>query len=427
MTNFKKDNNNYVEENDFDYVDENGEPLTADEVKAINKENELHEKNNGFIEHDSNEYKEEVKETTSNKKRSFADLASSEDAKSIFKVKDNVDNLINEGKNIKDVFIKEANLLETEEAERLMREAFEKVEDLRDRKTGFLAISDKYLPESVNKLVQTAAMKAEQKTRNDKDIVQISDDLFGLMKKKQEDVENTAVKFIDIKNQMEKTVLQLSQEAKELELVKNNGDLSENDIWNAERVLTLISNNILTFKENIQNINAAQNMAMQCIMHIDQMLPTIENSMKDSLAVNGFLDKINKFKNNFTVIAEITNKIQDNNSESIHNMIRSTGDFDKILQTNIKGIERRTEAKARLTLEMKEQSTKDKQSAARLRNAIVDAQESMNKNQAEVFLDGEEVGEYYVPQRIDLNNQLENNPSKKTVRKVKKVVIKKEV
>jgi hypothetical protein len=372
---------------------------------------------------------EEYVHEEDSKPRSFQDLAKSKEGKAIFKVKDQVDNLINKGKDIKDTFIKEANLVETEEAENLMKEAFSKINDLRTRKTGFLAVADRLLPGPINKFVQNSAMKVEQEVRNNKDIVDVSNDLFDLMKNKQNEVENSAVKFTDIKDQMTTTIKELSEQARELVEVKESEELTDAEKFNAERILTLISSNILTFQENVQNINAAQNMAMQCIMHIDQMLPTIENSMKDSLAINGFLNKISNFKDSFTTIAEVTNQIQDSNSESIHNMIRKTGDFEALLETNVKGIEKRTKAKQQLALEMKDQSTKEKQLGAKLRNAIVDAHDAMSgEEQAPVFLDGDDVGDYYVPERIDLSNQLGHNKSttakkkvvRKVVRKVKK-------
>ena len=306
-----------------------------------------------------------------------------------------------------------------------MKEAFEKINTLRTKKTGFLAVADRLLPGPINKFIQNSAMRVEQEVRNSKDIVDVSNELFDLMKNKQDDVESSVVKFTDIKEQMTYTVKELSKQARELEEVKNSEELSEMDVFNAERILTLISNNILTFQENIQNINAAQNMAMQCIMHIDQMLPTIENSMKDSLAINAFLNKISNFKESFTTIAEVTNQIQDSNSESIHSMIRSTGDFENLLETNVQGIQKRTKAKKQLALEMKDQGAKEKQLGARLRNAIVDAHEAMDgETQAPVFLDGDEVGDYYVPERIDIGHQLENKKKEKNVKttKTRKVV-----
>ena len=83
---------------------------------------------------------------------------------------------------------------------------------------------------------------------------------------------------------------------RDLEEKKLDENVTEMETQNIERLITIISSNILMFKENIQNINAAQNISHQCVLHIDQMLPTIENSMTDSLAISAFLGKINNFK-----------------------------------------------------------------------------------------------------------------------------------
>jgi len=360
------------------------------------------------------------------KKQKFSDLKGSSKTDKIFSYKSKVDSLITQGKDIKSKFIKEAGLVETDDAQRLMEEAFSKINLIKNRKTGFLALSERILPNFANKFIQDSALKIDQEIRNQKDITEVSKELFGFIKSNQDDVEHSAVQFVLIKNQMIETLDLLSEEARELESLKDDPELNEIDLFNIERILTLISNNILTFKASLLDINASQNIAMQCISHIDQMLPTIENSLNDSLAINAFLHKIEQLKTSFTTIAKVTSEIQDNNSVSINNAIRTSGDFEDLISNNVNSINKNIESKTKLAIEMKKQGEKQQALGIELRNAIVTANESLDDNaNLQVFSSADDVGNFYVPQRIDLNNTLGNKKAKKEVQEENVVVVKK--
>lgn len=407
-----ENNQEVVIEEIIEYVDENGNPVEVDENGNIIEESILEE------------------DLSKKDKYSFEDLASNDNEKNIFRIKDDIDKLLNNGKDLKKKFFEEAELVETEEAERLMDEAFRQIEEIRTKKTGVLAFSEKYLPSPVNNFIQSSAIKIKEEERKRQDIVEITTNLFSALETKQNEVESSTIKFSKIKEQMLKTVSELEEKARYLENERNKEGTTELEAQNIERLITIVSSNILMFKENIQNINAAQNISHQCVLHIDQMLPTIENSMTDSLAISAFLSKINNFKDSFSTVASVTNQIQQSNSDRIHTMIKETGDFEELLTESVKGIENRAKERKALGLEMKKQEEKNAIKHIQLRNTIADSLEDMvSEEQASVFKSDDDVAEAYIPSKIDIGNRLtdESNASnvKKTVRQVKKVVKKK--
>lgn len=398
------DNFNTVQDENVEYVyvDEDGNEVDSPEVEEV-----VIDQNGNIV--------EEVEEEEVRTKPSFEDLARNENEKDIFKVKTDIDRLINNGKELKKEFFKEAQLVETEEAERLMAEAFAQIEEIQTQKKGFLGFSDKYLPSTINNFVQSSAMKIKEEERKRQDIVEITSSLFGALETKQEEVESSTVQFTQIKEQMRQTVAELESKARYLEEKKAAPDVSEIELQNVERLITIISSNILMFKENIQNINAAQNISHQCVLHIDQMLPTIENSMTDSLAISAFLGKINNFKEGFTTVANVTNKIQQSNSDRIHSMIKNTGDFEELLSESVRGIENRSKEREQLSLEMKKQEQRNEQKHIELRNTISDSLEKMSgEDQSTVFKSDDDVADYYVPSKIDVGNRLDNKAQPQT-------------
>ena len=379
---------------EYVYVDEDGNEVDAPVVEDI------------VVDQEGNIVEEEPEVQS---KPSFEDLARNDNERDIFKVKTDIDKLINNGKELKKEFFKEAQLVETEEAERLMAEAFAQIEEIQTQKKGFLGFSDKYLPAPINNFVQGTSMKIKEEERKRQDIVEITSNLFGALETKQEEVESSTVQFTQIKEQMKNTVAELEAKARYLEEKKSEPEVSEMELQNIERLITIISSNILMFKENIQNINAAQNISHQCVLHIDQMLPTIENSMTDSLAISAFLGKINNFKEGFTTVANVTNKIQQSNSDRIHNMIKNTGDFEELLSESVRGIENRSKEREQLSLEMKKQEQRNEQKHIELRNTISDSLEKMSgEDQSSVFKSDDDVADYYVPSKIDVGNRLDN-------------------
>jgi hypothetical protein len=409
-----------VEDNvevEYVYVDEEGNEIEDDSDVDV-----LIDQDGKVIE---NEY-DEVEEKSRN--RAFEDLARNDNERDIFKIKTEIDNLINNGKELKKEFFKEAQLVETEEAERLMAEAFAQIENIQTQKKGILGFSEKWLPNPINNFVQSSAIKIKEEERKRQDIVEITGSLFGSLKTKQDDVESSTIKFTDIKGHMKNTVSELEKKARYLEEKKNEEDISEMEMQNVERLITIISSNILMFKENIQNINAAQNISHQCVLHIDQMLPTIENSMTDSLAISAFLGKINNFKEGFTTVANVTNKIQQSNSDRIHSMIKNTGDFEELLTESVRGIEQRSKERQQLSIEMKKQDVRNEQKHIELRNTIADSLEQMSdEDQSTVFKSEDDVGEYYVPSKIDVGNRLSNKSNKEEPNSTSKVIRKKKV
>jgi enamine deaminase RidA (YjgF/YER057c/UK114 family) len=408
------------------YVDENNNEISkAEYIQAggNNAEETIEVLSGKICDDEYSEIIEEIPTRNEEQKHTFQDSMNTKGGDSIFKAKTNVDAFIKKGNVIKDKFIKEANLVETEEAEEMLNAAFEKIKELRTRKTGVLKWADKLLPSVASDFINKTTLKIEQEKRNNLDIVDTSNELFGLIKEKQENVEQAAYKFNDIKNQMKATLESLSEEAATLDALIKSEELDEMEIYNANRVINIISSNILIFRENIEQINASQNVAQQCIMHIDQMLPTIENSMKDSLAVNGFLNKINNLKDSFMTIADVTNQISENNSENINNIVRKASDFEELLESNVKNIENRTKNRKALKLEMQGQHQKQLALDSKIRDTIVSSMESMDEeSKTPIFNDSEEVAKHFVPEKINLSGQLEN---KKTVRKVVKRVLKK--
>lgn len=406
----QEDNVEYV------YVDENGNEVDSSE-EAFEEV---------LVDEDGNIIDVEQEEIRQQRSRSFEDLARNDKERDIFKVKTEIDNLINTGKDLKKTFFKEAQLVETEEAEKLMAEAFAQIEEIQTQKKGFLGFSEKWLPSPINNFVQTSAIKIKEEERKRQDIVEITESLFGALQTKQEEVEASTVQFTQIKDQMKKTVSELEAKARYLEEKKRDEDVTEMETQNIERLITIISSNILMFKENIQNINAAQNISHQCVLHIDQMLPTIENSMTDSLAISAFLGKINNFKQGFTTVANVTNKIQQSNSDKIHNMIKNTGDFEELLSESVRGIENRSKERDQLSLEMKKQEHRNEQKHIELRNTIADSLEKMSdEDQSTIFKSEDDVADYYVPSKIDVGNRLADKASQKPEKDFSSSVIRK--
>ena len=406
-----KDNFETVQDDNVEYVyvDEDGNEV--DSVEEAFEEVLVDQDGNVIDE----QQEEEVRQQRS---RSFEDLARNDNERDIFKVKTEIDNLINTGKDLKKSFFKEAQLVETEEAEKLMAEAFAQIEEIQTQKKGFLGFSEKWLPSPINNFVQSSAIKIKEEERKRQDIVEITESLFGALQTKQEEVEASTVQFTQIKQQMMKTVEELEVKARYLEEKKLDEEITEMETQNIERLITIISSNILMFKENIQNINAAQNISHQCVLHIDQMLPTIENSMTDSLAISAFLGKISNFKEGFTTVASVTNKIQQSNSDKIHNMIKNTGDFEELLSESVRGIENRAKEREQLSLEMKKQEHRNEQKHIELRNTIADSLEKMSdEDQSTIFKSEDDVADYYVPSKIDVGNRLANKGSQQEPQK----------
>lgn len=408
--NSEEDNVEYV------YVDENGNEVNLDE-------NSFEE---ALVDQDGNVIEESNEEIHQKKSHSFEDLARNDNERDIFKIKTEIDNLINTGKDLKKTFFKEAQLVETEEAEKLMSEAFAQIEEIQTQKKGLLGFSEKWLPSPINNFVQTSAIKIKEEERKRQDIVEITESLFGALQTKQEEVESSTIQFTQIKDQMKKTVSELESKARYLEEKKNEEEVTEMETQNIERLITIISSNILMFKENIQNINAAQNISHQCVLHIDQMLPTIENSMTDSLAISAFLVKINNFKEGFTTVANVTNKIQQSNSDKIHNMIKNTGDFEELLSESVRGIENRSKERSQLSLEMKKQEERNEQKHIELRNTIADSLEKISdEDQSTIFQSEDDVAEHYIPSKINVGNRLTNKESQKSEKDFSSSIIRK--
>ena len=92
LNNRKANNDNVIDEvEEIVYVDEQGNEITdLEEHEVVESDSHVYREGEEFVH----------EEEKNDRKRTFADLAKSDESKAIFRVKDQVDSLINKGKDI---------------------------------------------------------------------------------------------------------------------------------------------------------------------------------------------------------------------------------------------------------------------------------------------------------------------------------------
>lgn len=286
------------------------------------------------------------------------------------------------------------------EADALLRDAFARIEDIKNAKAKGLAS----LP-VIGTFIRTAKSKLEEEQRKQQSIQEVIENTFKSLDNKKDKAVNTANQFMIIKKEIKESIEELKERCIFLETVISDENTDEATRFNVTRLLTMIAANMAVLEENVANINAAQNMCQDIVLKIEQMLPTIKNTLIDGLAINSFLDKLTAFKDSFTDISRLTNNIQEINAENINAMILKNTNWDEMFQENIQGTATRTQNRKKLAVEVQRLEQKNLKNELLLQHTLTENLKNIQEvNESSViFKDMEEVQEgkerkVYIPE-----------------------------
>ncbi len=285
------------------------------------------------------------------------------------------------------------------DADMLLRDAFARIEDIKKAKATGLAA----LP-FVGTFIRSAKVKLEEEQRKQQSIQEVIEKTFKSLDDKKDKAVNTAIQFMSIKKEIKESIEELTERCIFLESIIADETTDEATRFNVRRLLTMIAANMAVLEENVANINAAQNMCQDIVIKIEQMLPTIKNTLVDGLAINAFLDKLTTFKDSFTDISKLTNSIQEINAENINSMILKNTNWDEMFQEQIQGTASRTQNRKKLALELQKAEQKNLRNELLLQNTITENLKNIEEVNltSNIFKDMEEVQEgeerkIYVP------------------------------
>ncbi len=285
------------------------------------------------------------------------------------------------------------------EADALLRDAFARIEDIRNAKAKGIAA----LP-VIGTFIRSAKSKLEEENRKQQSIQEVIENTFKSLDDKKNKAVHTANQFINIKQEIKDSIQELKERCMFLESIIADEDTDEMTKFNVTRLLTMIAANMAVLEENVANINAAQNMCQDIVLKIEQMLPTIKNTLVDGLAINSFLEKLTSFKDSFTDISKLTNNIQEINAENINSLILKNTDWNELFNENIKGIENRTKNRQKVALEVQKLEQANNKNQLLLQHTITENLKNIQQvnDSSVIFRDMEEVQEgeerkVYVP------------------------------
>ncbi len=286
------------------------------------------------------------------------------------------------------------------EADALLRDAFARIEDIKNAKAKGLAS----LP-VIGTFIRTAKSKLEEEQRKQQSIQEVIENTFKSLDNKKDKAVNTANQFMTIKKEIKESIEELKERCIFLETVISDENTDEATRFNVTRLLTMIAANMAVLEENVANINAAQNMCQDIVLKIEQMLPTIKNTLVDGLAINSFLDKLTAFKDSFTDISKLTNNIQEINAENINAMILKNTNWDDMFQEQIQGTATRTQNRKKLAIEVQRLEQKNLKNELLLQHTITENLKNIQEvnDSSVIFKDMEEVQEgeerkVYIPE-----------------------------
>jgi len=286
------------------------------------------------------------------------------------------------------------------EADALLRDAFARIEDIKNAKAKGLAS----LP-VIGTFIRTAKSKLEEEQRKQQSIQEVIENTFKSLDNKKDKAVNTANQFMTIKKEIKESIEELKERCIFLETVISDENTDEATRFNVTRLLTMIAANMAVLEENVANINAAQNMCQDIVLKIEQMLPTIKNTLVDGLAINSFLDKLTAFKDSFTNISKLTNNIQEINAENINAMILKNTNWDDMFQEQIQGTATRTQNRKKLAIEVQRLEQKNLKNEMLLQHTITENLKNIQEvnDSSVIFKDMEEVQEgeerkVYIPE-----------------------------
>lgn len=286
------------------------------------------------------------------------------------------------------------------EADALLRDAFARIEDIKNAKAKGLAS----LP-VIGTFIRTAKSKLEEEQRKQQSIQEVIENTFKSLDNKKDKAVNTANQFMTIKKEIKESIEELKERCIFLETVISDENTDEATRFNVTRLLTMIAANMAVLEENVANINAAQNMCQDIVLKIEQMLPTIKNTLVDGLAINSFLDKLTSFKDSFTDISRLTNNIQEINAENINAMILKNTNWDEMFQEQIQGTATRTQNRKKLAIEVQRLEQKNLKNELLLQHTLTENLKNIQEvnDSSVIFKDMEEVQEgeerkVYIPE-----------------------------
>lgn len=312
---------------------------------------------------------------------------------------DEINSILRKSENAKLKIAGDLDFETSNEADTLLRDAFARIEDIKKAKaTGFAALP------VIGTFIRTAKSKLEEEQRKQQSIQEVIENTFKSLDNKKDKAVNTAIQFMNIKKEIKDSIAELTERCIFLESIIADDSTDEGTRFNVRRLLTMIAANMAVLEENVANINAAQNMCQDIVIKIEQMLPTIKNTLVDGLAINAFLDKLTTFKDSFTSISKLTNSIQEINAENINSMILKNANWDEMFQEQIQGTASRTQNRKKLALELSKAEQKNFKNELLLQHTITENLKNIEdvNSTSNIFRDMEEVQEgeerkIYVP------------------------------